>query len=88
MKSFKWLALTLLLLLVLGAAFACGPKEPEGITADTSIFADTKWEGVDFSGTVLRISVCVDQNMGNSTPTSDRISADLILRRATRSSTR
>ena len=73
MKKAKWLVLTLLLLLVLGVAFACGPKGPEGITADTSIFEGTKWEGVDFSGTVLKISISVEQyNNKASIPSSDR----------------
>ena len=68
----KIAGLFFLLMLVLLSLVACGDSDGDGKTKDSNIGKGTKWETVDFSGTTLRISVSVDQNMGNSTPTSVR----------------
>ena len=74
MKKVKWLCLGMLLVLCLGAFFACGDNNGGSATIDHELVKGTHWEGVNqFEGEKLKISLSVEQYNNKSTiPSSDR----------------
>ena len=73
MKKLKYLLFSLLLLLIITSLFACKNEQAQGGQKQSGAADGTEWEDVDYSGTLLKISLSVDQDRNKTTlPHSER----------------